>query len=526
MKTRKLSHLLFLTITLLLVFTASSCSEIKKQQKGEQIKISGNIPFDMPVLTLPVFPDKVFNIADYGAINDGVTKNTKAISDAIAACAKAGGGTILIPSGKWLTGPIKLKSNINFHLDEEAEILFSQNPNDYLPVVLTRWEGNECYNYSPLLYAKDCHNIAITGKGVINGQGWSWWHWKYSQDDAAQRLYDSQYNGIPVKDRIFGTEKDALRPPLIQLFNCNTVLLEDYTSKNSPFWNNHIVYCSNVVIRNIRLINPYDAPNADGLDIDSSKDIYINGIFANVGDDALVIKSGLNEDGWRVNKPSENIVAENYHIATGHGGFVIGSEMSGGVKNILVRNCSYKGTELGIRIKSKRGRGSYVKNIWFENIEMEDINGEAIRINMFYPASSASSRTNTAPDFSNINLKNITCKGARDAIFIRGLPEHHIKELHFENVNITSKNGLLAINLNSAVFKDLIIVPSTGSAYSFDNCTNIELQNCTTSNEAKTFLQLTGEKTSAIRLTGINRQNIEERISISENVKQPAIIFE
>ena len=200
--------------------------------------------------------------------------------------------------------------------------------------------------------------------------------------------------------------------------------------------------------------------------------------------------------------------------------------MSGGVKNILVRNCSYKGTELGIRIKSKRGRGSYVKNIWFENIEMEDINGEAIRINMFYPASSASSRTNTAPDFSNINLKNITCKGARDAIFIRGLPEHHIKELHFENVNITSKNGLLAINLNSAVFKDLIIVPSTGSAYSFDNCTNIELQNCTTSNEAKTFLQLTGEKTSAIRLTGINCQDIEERISISENVKQPAIIFE
>jgi len=264
----KLFPAIFLTAVLVMLTSCSGTSE----KKPDQIKVSGDIPFEMPVLTLPVFPDAVFNIADYGAVGDGVTKNTEAFARAIAACSKAGGGRVLVPPGKWFTGPIHLKSNIDLHLAKGAEILFSQNPKDYLPVVFTRWEGNECYNYSPLVYAKDCNNIAITGKGVLNGQGQSWWHWKHYQYAAAQRLYDSQYNGIPVEKRVFGTEKDALRPPLLQLVNCTTVLLEDYTSKNSPFWNNHIVYCKNVVIRNIRLINPYDAPNGDGLDIDSSED--------------------------------------------------------------------------------------------------------------------------------------------------------------------------------------------------------------------------------------------------------------
>ena len=515
-----------IAILFIAVIIGTSCSGTKKQLALNQIEVPGDIPFDMPVLTLPVFPDAVFNIVDYGAVSDEQTKNTEAIAHAIAACADAGGGTVLIPNGKWITGPIHLKSNINFHLEEGAEILFSQNPEDYLPVVLTRWEGNECYNYSPLLYARDCENIAITGKGILNGQGQSWWHWKHYQDDAAQRLYDSQFNGIPVKDRIFGTEKDALRPALLQLFNCSTVLLEDYTSKNSPFWNNQLVYCNNVVVRNIRLINPYDAPNGDGLDIDSSKDIYIKGIYADVGDDALVIKSGLNEDGWRVNRPSENIVAEDYHIETGHGGFVIGSEMSGGVKNVLIRNCSFKGTELGIRIKSKRGRGSYVKNIWLENIEMEDIHNEAIRINMFYPASSASSRTNAAPDFSNINLKNINCKGAGTAIFVRGLPEHHAKDIHFENISITCENGLNIVNLDHSSFKGLNIIPNNGPAYSIENCIDIELDNCSSSEKLKAFLSLEGELTSDIRVLELDKRKFKTRIEMGENVKPSALIFE
>ncbi len=511
-----------LILFLIFVFGTTACSD-SINQKPEVIEFKGEIPFDMPSITLPVFPDKTFNIVDFGAVNDATTKNTSAFAKAIEACFNAGGGTVLVPKGKWLTGPIHLKSNINFHLNKGAEILFSQNTNDYLPVVLTRWEGNECYNYSPLVYAKDCNNIAITGKGHFNGQGQSWWHMKHSQDDAAQRLYDSEVNGIAVKDRIFGTEKDALRPVLIQLFNCSTVLLEDYTSKNSPFWNNHIVYCKNVVVRNINLENPYDAPNSDGLDIDSSSEIYITGINANVGDDALCIKSGLNEDGWRVNRPSQNIIAEDYHIGNGHGGFVIGSEMSGGVKNILVRNCSYKGTELGIRIKTKRGRGSYVKNIWFQDIEMENIFGEAIRINMFYPASSAASRNNKLAKFSNINFKNITCNGAGIGVLMRGEDEQHINNIHFENVAIKSKVGFEAINVDNSSFNNVNVIPETGPAYAFNNSFNINLSNCKTSDEIETYLNLAGSETSKIIVSGIDKEKITGKIKIGREVDSTAL---
>ncbi|MEE8577762.1 MAG: glycoside hydrolase family 28 protein, partial [candidate division Zixibacteria bacterium] len=430
-----------ITISLaILLVVSSGCVEV------EDKSIYGDLPFDMGVIKEPTFPDRTFDICDYGAKDGGKVKNTKAIAEAVDACHKSGGGKVLIPEGIWLTGPIHLKSNVNLHVAEGAEVRFSQDPDDYLPVVFTRWNGVECYNYSPLIYAKDCSNIAITGKGVFDGQGSAWWPWEEQPVNGKypvwQKLLDSEYNGIAVRDRVYGTRERGLRPQMIQLINCKKVLLEDYTSQNTPFWNNHLVYCDGVVVRNIRLLNPEDAPNSDGINIDSSKNVHIQSLFADVGDDAVCIKSGINEDGWRVGRKSENIVVENCHVKKGHGGIVFGSETSGGIRNVYVRNCLYDGTDIGIRIKSRRGRGGGVEDVWIENIKMKNIGWNAVILNMFYAVSASDVRSETPPRFRNIIIKDITCEGAANAIVLRGLPERPIENITLENVTIMANSGL------------------------------------------------------------------------------------
>ena len=488
-KMRRQYSILCITIFVAVLAFITSCSqgetskvsEQKKEAKNTQWE-NGKIPFKMPEIIIPEFPDKEFNITDYGAVSDSTTLNTKAIANAIEACSKAGGGKVNIPPGKWFTGPIHLKNNINLHVEEGAVILFSTNPEDYLPLVFTRWAGVECYNYSPLVYAKDCKNIAITGKGTFNGQGKAWHSWCPKDRKASQKLYDSEYNGIPVEERIYGTPEAALRPQMIQLINCENVLLEDYTSSNSPFWNNHLVYCKSVRVRNIKLVSNPHAPNSDGINFDSCNGVHISGVYATVGDDAICIKSGVNEDGWRVSKPCQNILVENCYVERGHGGIVIGSEMSGGIRNLLVRNCTFDGTLIGIRVKSMRGRGGYVENIYAENIKMKNIMAEAIRINMFYGASSGTSRSDTPPVFRNIHIRNITCYGANMAISIKGLPEKAAEKIFIEDVTIEAKYGLYADNLANSVFRNLTIIPEEGEAFKLGNCKAVTFENCSSEN--------------------------------------------
>ena len=485
---------------------------------------TADIPFDMPVIQEPVFPERTIDIRDYGAVGDGKTVNTRTIARAIAACADAGGGKVLIPKGTWFTGPIHFKSNINLHLAEGAKVCFSNNPDDYLPVVFTRLEGIECYNYSPLIYAKDCINIAITGKGTFNGQGEPWWLWKKKQGKAIQELYDSQFNGIPVSKRIYGTKTAALRPPMIQLLNCNNVLLKDYTSKNSPFWTNHIVYCDHVIVRNIRLLNPEHAPNTDGLNLDSSRNVHVQGLYADVGDDAVCIKSGMNEDGWRVARPSENIVIENCQVKKGHGGIVFGSDTSGGVKNIFVRNCVYDGTLMGIRMKSMRGRGGGVEKVWIQDIKMSNIGWHAIILNMFYNASSATSRSSTPPQFRDIHIKNITCQGARDAITLKGLPEKLISAIFFENITISANNGLVASDAHDIKLVNVNITPQKGPVMSLQDCRNVTIQGSSSPGGADTFLHLKGEKTGNIRLIDNDLSNVRQKVLLEEEVPAGAVV--
>lgn len=399
------------------------------------------LPFAMPPIRLFTFPEHTCLITDYGAIGDGKTMNTRAIALAIDDCAERGGGTVAVPAGHFLTGPIHLKSDIRLDVTEGAELLFSQNPNDYLPVVFSRYEGMELYNYSPLIYAKNCHDIAITGKGVLNGQGQSWWPWKSWQQTTVKKLYALSDAGVAPERRVFGTIDDGLRPSMIQFINCTRAEIQGLTLKNGPMWTLHPLYSDNILIRDVTIVT--EGPNNDGIVIDSSKNVLIENVTLDTEDDAIVIKSGLDKDGLRVGKSSENIIIRDCAIGRGNGGIVIGSEMSGDVRNVFVSHCRFDGTKRGFRVKSAPGRGGIVENIWVEDLLMKHVLAEAIFLNMFYDSKNVVRPTTTDPPiFRNFFFKNIDCVFANDAIVLVGAENSLIQNLSFEDVSMRSRNAM------------------------------------------------------------------------------------
>ncbi len=420
-------------------------------------------PFAMPQPTRPQIPAGVFDIREFGAVSDGKTKATAAFSAAIAKASAAGGGTVLVPAGQWLTGPIHLASNINLHVATGATLLFSQDFADYLPPVLTRWEGQELYGYSPLIYAKDCENVAITGGGKLDGQGAAWWPWKKTQQESANKLYELVTSGVPTEQRVLASE-GGLRPSFIQTVGCKNVLVEGLTLTNGPFWTIHPVYSENVIVRRVRVQT--SGPNNDGCDPDSSRNVLIEDSFFSTGDDCVVIKSGLNEDGWRVGKPSENIVVRRLHGEAGHGGVVIGSEMSGGVRNVWVTDSEFVGTDRGLRVKSMRGRGGVVENVFYENVRHQDIRLMVVELTTFYGSSTLKPKTVTPPTIRGVHVKNISARGAKQAIDIVGLAELPIRDVSFENVEIEADQGLQSADCQNVHFKNTKLTSPNGTAFS------------------------------------------------------------
>ncbi len=393
--------------------------------------------------------DKIFLTDDYWDLGK------MAIQAAVNDCANAGGGTVIVSEGEWQSRAIHLSSNVHLKLEKGAVIQFSDKFEDYLPVVFTRWEGMECYNYSPLIYAKDCENIAVTGEGTLVGNGQSWWHWKQLQQEAAKELCYAESNGIPVEERVYGTEKAALRPSFIQPINCKNVLLEGFTIIDGPQWTLHPVYCEDVVIRNVTVST--HGHNTDGLNPDSCKNVLIESCTFDTGDDCIAINSGMNEDGWRVNKPCENIEVRNCIMNGGHGAVVIGSAMSGGVKNIYIHDCKISGTMQGIRLKSMRGRGGYVDGAVFENIEIENATTQVIEINMFYQFSTVMPKTDTPPVFQNIAIKNVRGTGEKTGIEIKGLPEQKLQGIVLENVEISAPNAFLCSDVENIELQNIVL---------------------------------------------------------------------
>lgn len=432
-------------------------------------------PFPMPQLQRPAFPDRMVDIRDHGAVAGGEVKNTAAFAKAIAACAEAGGGRVLVPAGRWLTGPIHLRSNIELHLAEDAVVLFSDRPEDYLPPVLVRVGGVELHNYSPFVYARDCENVAITGPGRLDGNATAWHAWKTKE---ARAIFQLAPQGVPVEERVFGTPEAAIRPNFVVFLNCRNVLMEGFTIGGGANWTIHPVYCENVIIRRMRVLT--DGPNNDGIDPDSCRNVLIEHCVFDTGDDCVVLKSGYNEDGWRVARPMENLVMRWCSSRRGHGGLVIGSEMSGDVRNVYMYDCEFEGTDRAVRIKSRRGRGGVVENVWVENIRVKDMQYEVVIMNMDYSADRNQAANERAPLFRNVHLKNITADGAPVAIRLTGLEDSLIQNITFEDMTITSTQGVLAENVQGLHFERVKITPAKGPAFSLKNAREIIIRDSLT----------------------------------------------
>lgn len=388
----------------------------------------------------------VFDIRDY-------SDKDNAIQAAVDDCAKNGGGIVTVPRGEWKTGPVHLKSNVELRLEDGSVMIFSDRYEDYLPVVFTRWEGTECFNYSPLIYANGCENIAVTGNGTLIGSGQAWWHWKKLQQAAAEELCYAQRNGVPAEKRVYGTEKAALRPSFIQTINCRNVLLEGFTVKDGPQWTIHPVYCEDVTVRNVTVST--HGPNTDGLNPDSCRNVLIEGCRFDTGDDCIAVNAGMNEDGWKVGRPCENIEIRNCVMTGGHGAVTIGSAVSGGVKNVYAHDCMISGTMQGIRLKSMRGRGGYIDGAVFDNITIDNVSDQAIQINMFYESSTVEPKTDEPTECRNIFIKNVRGSGAKTGIQINGLPERKLENIVLENIELSAEEAIVCRNAASVTVKNV-----------------------------------------------------------------------
>jgi len=395
----------------------------------------------------PIFPDKTYSVIDFGAVANGKFNNTEAFKKAIQTCSQKGGGTVLVPAGKYFTGPISLEDNVNFHLAEGAEILFSTNPADY-PVVHTSFEGTELMNYAPLLSAYKKNNVAVTGKGTINGQAnnekwWSWsggssYGWKkgmVSQAESLNRLRTMGDEGIPVASRVFG-DGHYIRPNFVEFFECTNVMLKDIKIVDAPFWVIHPIKSVNVIIDGVTVTS--HGPNNDGCDPEYCKNVIIRNCSFNTGDDCIAIKSGRDGDGRRVAIPSENIVVQNCKMFDGHGGVTIGSEISAGVRNVYVDNCDMDSPELdrAIRIKTNTRRGGLVENVFVRNVRVGQVKESVLGIDLFYSVH-GNQTGNYMPEVRNIFLENITViNGGKYGILAKGHKERPIKNIIFKNVTI------------------------------------------------------------------------------------------
>lgn len=426
MKFYKITRSICVMASILIVLGTFNITNAVKAQPAGQLNWD-EVPEIIEAIREPVFPGKDYVITELGANEENALP---AIKEAIKKASEEGGGRVVIPEGEWFSkGPVHLKSNVNLHIKEGAVLRFSEDPEDYLPQVLTRWEGTEAFNFSPLIYAYQVHNAAITGKGTIDGNAENGFGtWRNLQKEAQERLREMGKKGTPVYKRVFGLE-DYLRPSMIQFFGSTQILIEDITIHNSPMWVNHIIYSTHVTIRGIT-VESYRLNN-DGVSIDSSTLVLIENNRFSTGDDSIVIKSGRDQDGWRVARLSEYVVIRNNYME-GHNALAVGSEMSGGVRNIFMENNKLGEVQSAIYFKSNLDRGGYIKNVRVRNIEVKKAD-----ILLRFSTNYHSHRGGNHPAlYRNFIIENITAMKTRLAIEAVGVAGHPIKDVWIKNVEV------------------------------------------------------------------------------------------
>jgi polygalacturonase len=552
-----------LLAALLALFQASLAVGQTKDPDEIQRYLTG-LPFAMPEVEIPRFPVHKVNIVDFGAVADGSTMNTKAIVDAIQACAKAGGGTVVVGAGTWLTGPIKLESNVNLHLERGALVQFSNRIKDF-PFIAGFDGKSKRFMITPPIHAYRSKNIAITGEGIFDGAGEVWRYVK--KDKLTQRQWNdlTSSGGVtssdgkewwPSKEAMEGEEylkelekakkvltaadyaktREYLRPDLLRLVQCDGILLDGPTFQNSPKFHVHLVQSENIVVRNVKILAEWYAQNGDGLDVNSCRNVIVYNTTVNVGDDGICLKPGNIASTQKPGPACENIVIADCIVYHAHGGFVIGSESFGGARNVSVRNCVFAGTDVGIRFKSLRGRGGLVENIFVDGIQMRAIANEAILVDMYYgggaPEVEATKNLNVnqaepvtgqTPRFQNISVKNIVCNGASRAVFINGLPEMPVKNVTLENIFVSSRFGVFCTDAEGIAFNQCRILPQLGAVMTMAQTRNVTVKGGTFPDSAEVFLKVAGEKSGNITIVGVELTKFKKPLDLGGDVRPGAV---
>ena len=526
---------------------AAVSSESPREHGGPAGEIYRDLEFEMPQVIEPQIPLNSVSITDFGAVGDGIVLNTGAFRKAIEAVSSKGGGTVVIPRGMWLTGPIILKSNIRLHAEEGALILFSPDKSLY-PLIETSFEGYNTVRCLSPIYGRDLENIAFTGGGGWDCSGDAWRavkrnklpppQWKetvrsggvvsadgntwYPSEAYMQAQEMSEMNVPLIRGSIeeYESIKDFLRPVMVSLVGCRKIMIDGPVFQNSPAWCLHPLMCEDMTVRNITVKNPWYSQNGDGIDIESCRNVLLYDSNFDVGDDAICIKSGKNEDGRERGMPTENLVIRNCVVYHGHGGVTIGSEMSGGVRNVSASGCTFMGTDVGIRFKSNRGRGWVVENIWFSDILMTDISTQAVSFNLYYGGLSVSEQlargdstvtsegdippvTEETPHFRNISMKNIICRGAQQALYLQGLPELNLENVTMENIDMSAENGLTCIDSKNITLKNLRLDVENQPALRFVNSSDVNIINLEVAGDNDTLYDVSGNRSRNISVEAI-----------------------
>ncbi len=399
------------------------------------------IPFELP--TGARIPDRQVSVCDFGAVPGGEIKNTRAFASAISALAAQGGGRLTVPRGLWLTGPIHLESNIELHLEEGAEIRFSTDRRDYLPSVYTVFEGVRCYSYSALIYARNCHDIAVTGQGTLNGQGFCWW---YSAVDrrGVEALYKAGEEDLPVEKRVYASDELCLRPGLLHFVDCENVTIQGNTYTFSPFWTIHPTWCKNLIVKDVCVRNPWvHAPNTDGCNLEGCQRALVDGVDTDTGDDAVCLKSGRDADGRRVGIPCQDVIVRRVLTRRSHGGVTIGSEMSGGIRNILVEDCEFRQSLIGLWIKTAPERGGVIENIEYRNIRAEQLRDNALCVTMgYYVDGNLPGDAPFMPHIRNIHIDGLQCLHAGTGVLLQGMEKSPLEGICLTNFSCHANTSL------------------------------------------------------------------------------------